>query len=100
MPKYQEVLEDILKALVEHPNEVKVDKKVDEMGVLLEVNISPADAGSVIGKQGRIINAIRTIVQAAGYREQAKVNIKLLVPERSSHAPRTDRRDDFDLGRI
>ncbi|MFA5232103.1 MAG: KH domain-containing protein [Candidatus Paceibacterota bacterium] len=95
----KEVLETILKAIVTQPEKVEVTRTVDEMGVLLSVRLGDDDAGIVIGKAGRGIQAIRTVMNFVGRRTQARVNVKLEVPDR----PRGDRParngsgDDFSL---
>jgi len=78
---YQELLEHILKTLADHPEDVKVEKKVDEMGVLLDVKVNPSDMGLIIGKRGSTIRAIRTILRAVGLKSNARVNIKIEEPE-------------------
>jgi len=83
MEKYQTLLEDILKAIVDYPDEVKITKNADEMGVLLTVKVSPKDMGSVIGRKGGTISAIRDLVRIAGIKSRARVNIKLEEPARS-----------------
>jgi len=95
----KEVLETMLQAIVTQPEKVEVSRSVDEMGVLLTVKLGEGDAGMVIGKAGRGIQAIRTVMNAVGRRSQARVNVKLDVPDR----PREDRQarrgsgDDFSL---
>jgi predicted RNA-binding protein YlqC (UPF0109 family) len=84
MEKYQKLLEDILNVIVDYPEEIKITRKTDEMGVLLNVKISPKDMGAVIGKRGNTIMAIRTLVKIAGIKSQARVNIKLEEPEERS----------------
>jgi uncharacterized protein len=83
----KEVLETMLQAIVTQPEKVEVSRSVDEMGVLLAVKLGDGDAGMVIGKAGRGIQAIRTVMNAVGRRSQARVNVKLEVPDR----PREDR---------
>jgi hypothetical protein len=77
---YIEVLENILKALVNYPNEVKLEKKIDEMGVLVLIKLHPQDVGLVIGKKGSMIKALRTVIKAIGLRNHARVNIKVEEP--------------------
>lgn len=76
------VLETMLKAIVSQPEKVLVTRATDEMGVLLTVKLGEGDAGVVIGKQGQSINAIRSVINIVGRKNQAKVNVKLDVPER------------------
>lgn len=80
--KPKELLESILKLIVDKPKEVEVIKTVDEMGVLLEVKMNQEDAGLVIGRGGRTIQAIRTVIGIIGMKIKARINIKLDVPER------------------
>lgn len=77
-----ELLEIILKAIVEKPELVEVNRKVDEMGVLLTVSLDEKDAGAVIGKDGSIIQAIRKIMKIVGIKNSARINVKLDVPKR------------------
>jgi len=79
---YLEFLEYVLKSLVNHPNDVKIDKQVDEMGVLLLIKVHPEDMGLVIGKGGATIRAIRNLVKIVGLRNRARVNIKLEEPQK------------------
>lgn len=83
-PVYQEVLENILKALVTQPDKVNIERKIDEMGVLLTVKTHPHDVGLVIGKKGSMIKALRFIVKAIGLKNHAHVNIKIEEPHKSS----------------
>lgn len=89
--KPEELLEIILKEIVSDPKGVKVKRTVDDMGVLLSVELGDGDAGMVIGKQGRTIQAIRTIVSTLGAKNRAKINVKLNVPERGSRSEETSR---------
>jgi len=79
-PVYQEVLENILQSLVNNPQEVKVQRIIDEMGVLLKVKIHPQDMGLIIGRKGETIKAIKTIIKAIGTKYHARVNIKIEEP--------------------
>lgn len=75
------LLEQMIKAFVDEPEKVAVERKVDEMGVLLLVKLDEKDAGLVIGKSGRTITAIKEIMWAIGKKNNARYNIKLDVPE-------------------
>ena len=79
-PIYQVILENILSALVNNPEEVKVQRIIDEMGVLLKIKLHPQDMGLVIGSKGVHINAIKTIIKAIGTKSHARVNIKIEEP--------------------
>lgn len=76
----QEFLEVIIKSLVDHPGDVKVERQVDEMGVLLSLRINPEDMGQVIGRQGSTARAIRTLLRIVGIRNHARVNLKIEEP--------------------
>jgi len=80
-------LEMVVKALVDNPNDVQVDRKVDEMGVLLTLTINPADMGKVIGKEGATAKALRTILRVVGMKNNARVNLKINEPQGSEHVP-------------
>jgi predicted RNA-binding protein YlqC (UPF0109 family) len=79
----QEFLEFIVKALVDHPEDVKIDRKVDEMGVLLTLKVNPEDMGQIIGKAGSTARAIRSLVRIVGLKNHARVNLKIEEPEGS-----------------
>lgn len=78
--KDQEFLENLVKALVQYPDDVKVVRNVDEMGVLLSLQVNPADIGQVIGRQGSTARAIRTLLRIIGLRNKARVNLKIEEP--------------------
>ena len=72
----KEVVEIIAKALVDHPEDVVVDEKQDRI-TLIELHVASDDMGKVIGKQGRIAKAIRTVAKAAGTRENKKIKVDI-----------------------
>ena len=80
-PKYVTVLKAILTGLVRNPDQVEVTRTRDDMGILLAVKLADGDAGRVIGKEGALIDAIRRVVRSVGRTEEARVNVKLEVPE-------------------
>ena len=73
----KEVLEVIAKALVEHPDEVSVTEIAGDNSLTLELRVADGDMGKVIGKQGRIAKALRTVVKAAASRENKKVSVDI-----------------------
>ena len=92
----QEFLEYVVKGLVDNPDAVKVDRKVDEMGVLLTLDVAQEDMGKIIGRQGNTAKAIRTLLRVVGMKNNARVNLKVNEPEgglraggASSSAPST-----------
>ena len=77
----REFLEYLVKALVDHPDDVKIDRKVDEMGVLLSLTVNSEDMGQIIGKEGSTARAIRSLVRIIGLKNHARVNLKIEEPE-------------------
>jgi hypothetical protein len=77
----QEFVEFVIKAIVDHPDDVKTDRSVDEMGVLLTLKVNPEDMGQVIGRQGGTARAIRTLLRVIGAKHNARVNFKIEEPE-------------------
>ena len=73
----KEIVEVIANALVRHPEQVRVEAADDRNGTVYALRVSPEDMGKVIGKQGRIAKAIRTVVKAAATRENKKVNVEI-----------------------
>lgn len=79
-PADQEFLEYVVRSLVDHPEDIKIERKVDEMGVLLSLRVNAADMGQIIGKGGNTIRAIRNLVRIVGLRNRARVNLKVEEP--------------------
>ncbi|MGL5269167.1 MAG: KH domain-containing protein [Selenomonadaceae bacterium] len=74
----KELVEVIAKSLVQNPEQVVVDEKSDSSTTLYELHVAPEDMGKVIGKQGRIAKAMRTVVKAAATRENKKVTVEII----------------------
>ena len=77
-------LEYVVKALVDNPNDVKIDRTLDEMGVLITLTVNPADMGKIIGRMGNTAKAIRTLLRIIGMKNNARVNLKINEPEGST----------------
>ena len=94
-----EFLEYVVKSLVDHPEDVKLDRKVDEMGVLLSLKVHPEDMGQIIGKEGSTAKSIRSLVRIVGLKNHARVNLKIEEPEggRVARAPRAEGLEDLKL---
>ncbi|MFZ5559745.1 MAG: KH domain-containing protein [Patescibacteria group bacterium] len=90
--KDQEFVEFIVKGIVNHPDDVKVDRKVDEMGVLITLKVNPEDMGALIGRAGSTARAIRTLTRIVGLRNNARVNLKIEEPEGGRRAPRAEKK--------
>lgn len=82
-------LDFLIKSLVDNPNDVKINRSVDEMGVLLTLSVNPADMGKVIGRMGNTAKAIRTLLRVVGMKNNARVNLKINEPE--GGMPRVER---------
>jgi predicted RNA-binding protein YlqC (UPF0109 family) len=82
--KDQEFLEFVVKGLVEHPDDVKINRTVDEMGVLLTLDLHGDDMGKVIGRSGNTAKAIRTLLRVVGMKHNARVNLKINEPAGST----------------
>jgi predicted RNA-binding protein YlqC (UPF0109 family) len=87
----QEFLEYVVKSVVAHPEDVKIDRIVDERGVLLTLSINPEDMGYVIGRKGQTAQAIRTLLKIVGAKNNARVNLKINEPEGSERQERRPR---------
>ena len=74
----KQLVEVIAKSLVENPDEVVVTETEKEDAVIVELKVGPADMGKVIGKQGRIAKAIRTVVKAAAMEDNKKVDVDII----------------------
>ncbi|MDD5626747.1 MAG: KH domain-containing protein [Patescibacteria group bacterium] len=101
-----EFLEYVVQMLVDNPDKVKANRTVDEMGVLITLEVDPADMGQIIGRNGQTASSIRTLLRVVGAKNNARVNLKILEPEGStrgrgrSEAPKdqaTDVVDDLKL---
>jgi len=97
----KDFLESVVKALVDNPKDVKIDRTIDEMGVLLTLNINPADMGQIIGRQGQTARAIRTLLRVVGAKNNARVNLKINEPEGSQRpAGRGRRTQEVDTSAV
>lgn len=102
-------VEYVVKALVDNPSDVRTERVVDEMGVLITLFINQKDMGQVIGRQGQTAKAIRTLLRVVGAKHKARVNLKIYEPEgshrggmhhgqdMSASAPAADDMDEFKL---
>src|SRR5579872_2588623 len=107
----QQFIEYIVKSLVGNPDAVKIDRRIDERGVLLELTVDPEDLGRVIGKRGATAQSVRTLLRALGTKNDARYNLKIVdngegAPSHSDHSGsgsgysrRDDDSDDSDSGR-
>lgn len=88
LEKDQEFVEMIIRNIVNHPEDVKTERIVDERGVLITLHINQEDMGYVIGRQGQTARAVRTLLKIVGAKNNARVNLKIYEPEGSRRPPR------------
>jgi hypothetical protein len=86
--KDREFVEYVVKMLVDHPDDVRVERKIDEMGVLITLDVNPEDMGMVIGREGVTAKALRTLLRVIGARNNARVNLKINEPAGSTRGNR------------
>jgi uncharacterized protein len=87
----QQFVEYIVKSIVENPDAVKIERTIDEKGVLLELTVSEEDLGRVIGKRGALAQSLRTLLRALGTKNDARYNLKIVdVGDGSSRKSRND----------
>src|SRR3990167_3456369 len=87
-------IEYVVKSLVSNPDAVKVERRIDEKGVLLELTVDPEDLGRVIGKRGATAQSLRTLLRALGTKNDARYNLKII--DTGSPPPRTSTTRDDD----
>ena len=102
MEKDQEFLEFLVKAIVNHPEDVKSTRTVDERGVLITLDVNPSDMGYVIGRRGMTAQAIRSLLKVVGAKNNARVNLKINEPEggRGPSRPAETSMDDIDTSAV
>jgi predicted RNA-binding protein YlqC (UPF0109 family) len=94
MEQDAQFLDFVIKALVDNPNDVKIVRTVDEMGVLLTLSVNPADMGKIIGRMGNTAKAIRTLLRVVGMKNNARVNLKINEPEGGARPERASKTVD------
>ncbi|PIS08402.1 RNA-binding protein [Candidatus Berkelbacteria bacterium CG10_big_fil_rev_8_21_14_0_10_33_10] len=80
----QKFIEYIIKELVDAPDKVKLERTIDERGVLLTLTVDPIDMGKVIGKGGNTAKAVRTLLRVLGAKTNSRINLKINEPEGST----------------
>ena len=90
----QQFIEYIVKSLVGNPDAVKVERRIDEKGVLLELTVDPEDLGRVIGKRGSTAQSLRSLLRALGTKNDARYNLKIVDVDR----PEGERNVSSDSG--
>lgn len=95
--KDQEFLEYVVKSLVDNPDDVKVSRSVDEMGVLLTLQVNPNDMGKVIGRSGNTAKAIRNLLKIVGLKNRARINLKIEEPAGGAKQAVNKEKEDDEL---
>ena len=88
----QQFVEYIVKTLVNNPDKVKIDRIIDEKGVLLSLEVDPEDVGRVIGRRGATAQSIRTLLRALGTKNEARYNLKIV--NNDDYVPKDRREED------
>ena len=94
--KDKDFVEFVVKSIVDNPNDVEIERTVDEMGVLISLKINPADMGQIIGRQGSTAKSIRTLLRVIGAKNNARVNFKIIEPEGSERPQRPAATDNVE----
>lgn len=81
MAKDQEFAEYVIKSIVDHPDDVKSERSIDERGVLITLKVNNEDMGQVIGRNGSTAKSLRTLLRVIGAKNDARVNLKIVEPE-------------------
>lgn len=86
----QEFLTYVAKCLVDHPEDVHIERRVDEMGVLLSLKVNAADMGQIVGRLGATAKSIRNLLRIVGIKNNSRINLKIEEPEGAARvaAPR------------
>lgn len=77
----KDFVEYVVKQIVDHPDQVSVERSVDEMGVLITLKVAKEDMGKVIGKSGQTAKSIRILLRVIGSKNNARVNLKIVEPD-------------------
>ena len=95
----QQFVEFIVKSLVSNPDNVQIERRIDEKGVLLELTVDPEDLGRIIGKRGATAQSLRTLLRALGTKNDARYNLKIVdndLPASDDPAPVSAAAQDDD----
>jgi uncharacterized protein len=96
----QQFIEYIVKSLVSNPDKVRVERTIDEKGVLLELYVEPEDLGRVIGRNGSTAKSIRILLRALGVKNDARYNLKIVDTNEGERPPRREREDRSEAAAV
>jgi predicted RNA-binding protein YlqC (UPF0109 family) len=91
----EKFVEDVVKAIVDNPSDVKTERTIDERGVLIKLYVNPEDMGKIIGKDGKTAKAIRTLLRVFGAKNNARLNLKIVEPEGSERSESAEKASDI-----
>lgn len=91
--KDQEFVEYVVRSIVNHPDDVRAERTIDERGVLITLYVNPEDMGYVIGRDGQTARSLRTLLRIVGAKSNARVNLKIYEPEESRQARMAQREE-------
>ncbi|NQV12311.1 KH domain-containing protein [Candidatus Uhrbacteria bacterium] len=89
--KDQQFVDYVVRAIVNHPDDVRTERIIDDRGVLISLHTHPEDMGYVIGRSGQTARSIRTLLRIVGAKSDERVTLKIIEPEGSTHVRREDR---------
>lgn len=92
----KQFLQYVVEHIVDHPEDVRVQRSVDEMGVLMTLDVHADDMGKVIGRNGNTAKALRTLLRVVGMKNQARVNLKIREPEERGEVSSSDSEEDAE----
>ncbi|MDQ5944528.1 MAG: uncharacterized protein QG658_597 [Patescibacteria group bacterium] len=90
----KDFIEYVVKNIVDYPDDVQLERTIDDRGVLLTLSVNPEDMGKIIGKAGGTAKAIRTLLRVLGAKDDARYNLKIVDPEGSERANAAAQRDE------
>lgn len=99
MEQDQQFIQSTVQAIVNHPDDVKTERTIDERGVLITLHVNPEDMGYVIGRQGQTARSLRTLLKIVGAKNNARVNLKIFEPE-GSRGPRMAQAAEVDTSAV
>lgn len=97
--KDKDFIEFIVKNIVDYPDQVVIERTIDDLGVLLTLKVAKDDMGKIIGKEGKTAKAIRVLLRLIGSKNQERVNLKILEPETGVEVnlPNSDLNEELDI---
>lgn len=94
----KQFLQYVVEHIVDYPEDVRVQRSVDEMGVLMTLDVHADDMGKVIGRNGNTAKALRTLLRVVGMKNQARVNLKIREPEERGEVSTSDSEEEDEEG--